>query len=283
MERELIETGANETCEVWFARQGSRLAVWHHGTPNISPLSPAMLEVFAAHGYSVVCPVRRGYLGSTAVGPAPMADDARITTALVKQLGWGSFVSLGLSGGGPRALADAAISPFATAAIVFAGLAPADQDFDFFAGLPEEDIQGMKRLQTAGIAMLPMFEEWAKGMQNNPEVPVPDASDPWSVEWFNSPDGQFRIGQPAGLPFETGASGWLFDEISFVSPWGFDPGNITKPVIIFHAEGDANVPFSHGRWLQSKIAGSVLHSLTGRAHGSTFNIHTVERGLAALS
>lgn len=282
MERVLIEIGAGESVQAWFGRQGDKLAVWHHGTPNITPLSPAMLEVFASHGYSVLCPVRRGYLGSNAVGPAPVADDARITAKLVKQVGWDNFVSLGLSGGGPRALADAALNPATTAAILFASLAPADQDFDFFAGLGEEDVEGMKRLQSAGVAMLPMFEEWAMGMQNNPETPTPDANDPWSVEWFGSQDGQFRLSQPAGLPFETGASGWLFDEISFVSPWGFDPAEITKPVIIFHAEGDANVPFSHGQWLQSKIVGSALHALPGRAHGSAFNIHTVERGLAAL-
>ncbi|MFM7029678.1 MAG: hypothetical protein ACKOWK_01255, partial [Micrococcales bacterium] len=182
----------------------------------------------------------------------------------------------------PRALADAALSPLAIGAIVFASLAPADQDFDFFAGLSEDDIEGMRQMQASGMNMLPMFEQWAGSMEANPADQVVDSDDPASVAWSQSPDGQFRLSQPAGLPFESGASGWLFDEISFVSPWGFNPATITKPVTIFHAEGDPNVPFAHGQWLHSKIAGNVLHPLQGKAHSAVFNVETVSQGLASL-
>src|SRR5690348_1459842 len=89
---------------------GARLTVvWHHGSPQTGALLDPLLDAATVRGIRLVSYGRPSYGGST---PRPgrdvasAADDvARITDAL----GTGRFATMGASGGGPHALACAAL------------------------------------------------------------------------------------------------------------------------------------------------------------------------------
>src|SRR5690242_12414065 len=85
--------------------------VFHHGTPGAAMLFPPMTEAAARQGLRMVTYSRAGYAGSTARPGRSVSDIAADIAALLDALGARQFVTLGWSGGGPHALATAALLP----------------------------------------------------------------------------------------------------------------------------------------------------------------------------
>ena len=50
--------------------------------------------------------------------------------------------------------------------------------------------------------------------------------------------------------------GWLDDDLAFVAPWGLEPADISRPVLILQGGDDRFVPRSHGEWLASHVPGA---------------------------
>lgn len=67
-------------------------------------------------------------------------------------------------------------------------------------------------------------------------------------------------------------NGWVDDDMAFVSPWGFDLGEINVPIFLYHGELDNTVPFTHGEWLAKHLPQGKLkkHLLPGQGHISIF-------------
>jgi len=244
----MIETSPGQITQVWFAAQGPKLAVYHHGVPKPRTLTEQELAAFASASYSVACPVRRGYLASTFTAPGSMASDAPITAEVVRQLGFETFVSFGFSGGGPRALADAALTPACLGAATFGTVAPTNREFDALAVMPEEDRGFVAGLRAEGMNLLPMFEGWA---ESNPA-------------------------------FQVGTEGWLADEISMVTDWGFEASSVSKPTVLFTGDADANVSPECSRWLHTQTVGSILEVLPGIDHDNVFTPETITKALSLL-
>ncbi|HMK11328.1 MAG TPA: alpha/beta fold hydrolase, partial [Acidimicrobiales bacterium] len=113
--------------------------VWHHGTPNIG-LPPEPLFAAADRlGLRWVSYDRPGYGGSTSDPDRDIASAAADVLAVVDALGIDRFAVMGHSGGGPHALACAALIPDrVVAAVSVSGLAPFGGDgLDWFAGMSE--------------------------------------------------------------------------------------------------------------------------------------------------
>jgi pimeloyl-ACP methyl ester carboxylesterase len=43
-----------------------------------------------------------------------------------------------------------------------------------------------------------------------------------------------------------GPDGYIDDQLGDVRPWGFEPGRVTAPVLVFHGRQDRIVPSAHG-------------------------------------
>jgi pimeloyl-ACP methyl ester carboxylesterase len=48
------------------------------------------------------------------------------------------------------------------------------------------------------------------------------------------------------------------DELAYVAPWGFNPGQVTPPVLVLHGGQDRIVPSTHGAWLAGQARSAQL-------------------------
>ena len=62
------------------------------------------------------------------------------------------------------------------------------------------------------------------------------------------------------------------------SPWGFDPGQVTAPVLVFHGGQDRIVPSAHGAWLAGRCPDAELWLRPDDGHVSVLG----SCGIAAL-
>jgi pimeloyl-ACP methyl ester carboxylesterase len=248
-----------DTC----AGNTGRLPVfYHHGTPNIGrppePLFPASDRL----GIRWVSHDRPGYGGSTPQPGRDVASAAADVASMADALGIGQFAVLGHSGGGPHALACAALLPERVlAAVSVSGPAPFDAaGLDWFAGLAAAGA-AEARAAVEGRAAL---EQCLASAEYDPEMFTP--SDHAALEgawsWFDSVVGPAMDGGPDGM---------VDDLLASVASWGLDPGQITAPVLIVHGDQDRMVPSSHGQWLASRCRSAELWLRPGDGHISVLS------------
>ena len=245
--------------------------VMHHGTPGSLARFRVIEEAVYGRGLRLVTYSRAGYGASTRKPGRSVADIAADLEAVLDHIGAQHCLILGWSGGGPHALASAALLPGRVlAATTLASVAPYDADgLDFLAGMGEGNIEEFG----AAIA----GEKEISAALDEEAVQLRDAATADVVESMSTllPDvdraalageaGDELTAQMAeGL--RLGASGWIDDDLAFVKPWGFAVEEITVPVFLWQGDKDLMVPFEHGRWLADRIPRSVAHLLPGEGH-----------------
>src|SRR2546430_11938509 len=116
--------------------------VYHYGTPSAAVPYPPMFDEAARRGLRTVVFSRPGYGESTAQPGRSVADVAADTAAVLDALGARRFVTIGKSGGGPHALACAALLPDrCRAAASVAGVAPYGvPGLDWSAGMGADNL-----------------------------------------------------------------------------------------------------------------------------------------------
>lgn len=247
------------------------LLVFHHGTPGAGPLDPELVVPARAAGLQLVELVRPGYGGSTRVPGRSVADVARMTAVLADRLDADRFVTLGWSGGGPHALATAALLPGRCAgAISLAGIAPYGADgLDYLAGMGEDNIEEFGAALEGEAPLRAFLAGAATALADVTGDQVIDAIG----SLLPQPDRAYLTGETADRMAETfrwavasGIWGWFDDDIAFVQPWGFDLDAIEVPVQVWQGSDDLMVPFAHGQWLAAHVPGATAMLVQGEGH-----------------
>jgi pimeloyl-ACP methyl ester carboxylesterase len=117
--------------------------VFHCGTPNAPDEFATLFDAVDERGWQLVAHARPGYAGSARHEGRTVADVAGDVAAILDSFELERFVTLGWSGGGPHALACAALLPDRCAAATsLAGVAPFDAEgLDFLAGMGPENVE----------------------------------------------------------------------------------------------------------------------------------------------
>jgi pimeloyl-ACP methyl ester carboxylesterase len=251
--------------------------VYHGGTPSTAVPFGIRDRAAEEAGLRLITYSRPGYGGSA---PRPdldrdwrVADDVADTVAVLDALGVGEFVTLGWSGGGPRALGCAALLPqHCRAACSLAGVAPYDADgLDFTAGMGPENVRDFDAAVTGREALRPFVEaevaEMARGTAETIALAFGELVDEVDAAALTGEIADYlaRSNRHASAQ---GSAGLMEDNLVLARPWGFDVTEIIVPVALWQGAHDLMVPFGHGQWLAAHLPGARVHLFDDEGHVS---------------
>ena len=267
----IVEADGRALCvEVAGAPAGPAVLV-SAGTPNSRHLYRGWVEDAQARGIRLIGYDRPGYGGSDPQPGHSVADAADDVRAIAAGLNIDRLAVWGHSGGGPYALACAALLPtLVCAAAAVASVAPyGAPGLDFFAGMGEENLEDVQlffddqeawrrkteqeRVELLQATVDQLVEAWKTLLSDVDLAALSGAYAEHTVESIKD-------------CLEPGAQGWCDDGLAHLSPWGFALDSIRVPVKVWHGRQDRFVPFQHGEWLAAHVPGAEAELTDNDGH-----------------
>ncbi|MCA9771191.1 MAG: alpha/beta hydrolase [Myxococcales bacterium] len=230
--------------------------LFFHGTPGSRLLARFLDKPARARGIRVVAPDRPGYGLSTRHPGATLLDGPIDVEALADALGIQRFALLGVSGGGPHALALAWKRPKRVTRLGLASSVGPVAEGAVWEGL-SDGYRLNYRVHREASWLVRLFATGADAALRT----LPDgilerllASGPRADRalWARADLREILLeDMTEGL--EQGPEATARELATLAQPWGFDPAEITVPTVLWHGERDFNVPTLHGRFLAERI------------------------------
>jgi pimeloyl-ACP methyl ester carboxylesterase len=245
--------------------------IFHMGTPSLASMFAPLVELGAERGIRHVVYLRPGYGESERCKGRSVADCAADVAAVADALGVERFYTAGRSGGGPHALATAALLPERViAAATIAGCAPRDAEgLDWLKGMAPENIDEIAAADAGEKELLAFIEPFrAKLISATPEEMHAEFGDLLSDVDRGVMTGEFAEYESeatrAGMVH--GVWGWFDDDLELIKDWEFELSDISCPVTVWQGAQDRMVPLAHGEWLAAHIPGARAELLPNQGH-----------------
>jgi pimeloyl-ACP methyl ester carboxylesterase len=242
-----------------------------HGTPG-SRIGPKPRSgVLYRLGIRLISYDRPGYGGSTRHPDRSVADCAADVDRIADDLGLGEFAVVGRSGGGPHAMACAALLPDrVTRAAVLVSLAPHEaDDIDWYAGMNDANVREFATARADELKLVESLRLQADRTRRSPASLLESLR-----EHISDPDlrvvGDVTIEklllEAYAEALRPGPYGWIDDTLALRRDWGFRLSDIRQRVRLWHGADDNVVPASHTRWLAQRIPRAEFEVQTETAH-----------------
>lgn len=255
-------------------RDARGLLLFHVGTPSAAVMYPGLVAAAAARGLRTASYSRGGYGRSSRRPGRSVADEAAISGALADRLGHERFFTVGWSGGGPVALACAALlADRVKACVTLASVAPrveagaesevwipADQRAEWDVLASDDQSALLEDFQAASARFRRMTPARLAAVGGPPDARA--VAQHHRVEIAPSLTRSMRRAVLQGHP------GYLDDNVAHARDWGFRVADIRVPVVVRHGELDRLVNVEQGRWLARTIPGARGVFLADAGHGS---------------
>jgi pimeloyl-ACP methyl ester carboxylesterase len=254
-----------------FGPADGRPLVWLHGTPGARRQIPQSARVVAEErGVRIVGIDRPGVGSSTPHRYGSLLDFTTDLAKVADHLGIERFGMIGLSGGGPYALASCYALPDRIAvAGVLGGVAPTRGD-----DAPPGGFVG--RIAPLGPLAATFRAPLSLGLTGLVWAMRPLASTAFELYARISPEGDQRVFARPEIKAmflddflsgsRRGMAAPILDFLLFSQPWGFSVREITVPVRWWHGNADPIVPLAHGQHMVSLIPDAELYVRPGESH-----------------
>jgi pimeloyl-ACP methyl ester carboxylesterase len=252
--RHELRTPDGRTLRVTDAGGDGPVVVWHAGSPQTGDLIAPVLAAAESAGVRLITWARPGYGASTRRPGRSVADAAADAAVVADALALARFAAVGYSGGGPHAIAGAALLPERVSAVAtLAGIAPDPGSDDWFTGMAAP-----AALQAARAGL-------------DARAALPDDFDPASfvdADWAALDGPWAALGEDAQAGGREGPFGLIDDDVAFARPWGIDLADVRAPVLLVQGDADRVVPPGHVRLLAALLPDAEVRLRPGDGHVS---------------
>ncbi len=254
-----------------FGTPHGRVIFWLHGTPGARRQIPMEARAYAEeHDLRIIGVDRPGIGWSTAHVYDDVLGWTHDLEVIADTLGVGDFHTIGLSGGGPYALAAAVAFPERVGSVaVLGGVAPT---------VGEDAAEG--GLVRVALPLAPLLA-WGRVPLSIALTNLVRVARPFGGTAIDA----YRLLQPAGDRKVLGRpeframfiddlingskkqiSAPVADLLMFTRHWGFTLDQVRVPVLWWHGDGDHIVPWRHGEHCVGRLPDAQLHTLAGESH-----------------
>ena len=227
---------------------GGKAVLVHHGTPSAGHLYGPHAADARIRGIRLIGYDRPGYGGSSPQPGRSVADCVADVRAIAEALEIDQLAAWGISGGGPHALACAALLPDLVVAVgSLASVAPfGASGLDYFTGMGDTNVADIKLFledeaaaRSKSIAdrelILAMTEE-------DMQFAFPSLLSAVDRAAF-TPELVRHLAACSHDGLAESDLGWWDDGWAHMHPWGFDLEAIAVPVQLWHGRHNRFVPF----------------------------------------
>ncbi len=244
---------------------------YFHGTPG-SRVEPAYSDPAGRKfGIRLIGLDRPGMGRSEFLTGRTLLDWPRDVREAAEYFGFSNYGVIGMSGGGPYALACCAANldqinsvvllgswaPVAAEPLLWQQMAPLDRVFGRLS-------RGSSWIFTIIFSML-----GAAAAYLSPQVFIRSLSSSLSAAdkaLLQDPELASFFAEDIQEAFRQGARGPAEDALLLYRDWGFAVEDVSAPVEIFHGTEDQFAPAAFGRYLDKKLPNSTLHLFPGKGH-----------------
>lgn len=246
--------------------------IYCHGFPASRLESRLVAKAALQAGTRIIAPDRPGYGLSDGKAERRIPDWADDVAELADRLDLGRFRVLGVSGGGPYALALASRLPERVEAVgIVCGLGPVCR------AEARNPMHWPARLGFGTTNTLPWLNRLFYGallgrlMRHRPEAALAlltvgaNAAD---RRVLSRPEVRAIVCSALREGLRQGPRGALRDMALYAREWPFDPAAITAPISFWHGEADATVPVCHTQLVAKDLPQAKVRILPGEGHFS---------------
>jgi pimeloyl-ACP methyl ester carboxylesterase len=254
-----------------FGPLASRAVVWLHGTPGARRQIPQAARVAAVDlDFRLIGIDRPGVGLSTPHLYESILDFTRDFDIVLDQLGIEQVATIGLSGGGPYALASAYAMPERVRAVgVLGGVAPTrgpDGTGGGLVALATRLAPVLPPLRGALAFALTGFVRAARPLAGRALEAYAAVSPPGDRAVLTRPEVRAMFLDDLVGNSRRGIGAPVNDIILFTRPWGFELGDIKVPVRWWHGDSDHIVPLAHGEHCVARLPDATLTVRPGESH-----------------
>jgi pimeloyl-ACP methyl ester carboxylesterase len=248
---------------------GGRPVFYFHGYPGSRLEAQFATAAVARCGLRLIAPDRPGFGGSAFKPGRTIGQWSDDVAELADHLGINRFAVIGVSGGGPYALACAARIPRRlTGVALVAGLGPLTQ-----ARLAR-DMAIVDRLALALAARCPPLARWAVRLaaywvRRHPAhclAAMAAGVEPVDRHVLAAPDHHRLLAESTAEAVRQGGKGVAWEITLMTRPWDFDLRAIALPVRIWQGLADRIVPPAMARYLAATLPACECHMIPGEGH-----------------